>query len=222
MNKSNRVKLTSYCEYSVKQMKQRAVDFFEEMQRRRTVREFSDRPVPQEIIKDCLSAAGTAPSGANMQPWSFVVVSDPEIKRQIRQAAEQNERALYQERASEEWLEALAPLETDPHKPFLEIAPCLIVVLAQPYGLTSDGRKIKHYYVQESVGLAAGILLTAIHHAGLVCVTYTPSPMKFLSDILERPANERPFLVLAVGYPAENATIPDLKKKSLTDIVTFV
>jgi nitroreductase len=169
-----------------------------------------------------LLAAGTAPSGANRQPWHFVVVSDPEIKRKIREAAEKEEEAFYTGRAPDDWLEALQPLGTDAHKPFLETAPYLIVIFAQSYELAADGSKIKNYYVQESVGIATGLLITAIHHAGLVSLTHTPSPMGFLNKILGRPDNERPYLILVVGYPAENATVPDISKKSLEEIATFV
>ena len=216
------VPLPDYREYPVAEMQQRAADFLAEMRRRRTVREFSNRPVPREVIEDCLRAAGTAPSGANMQPWRFVVVGDPEIKRRIREGAETEEREFYRERAPQEWLEALSALGTDEHKPFLEIAPWLIVVFAQSYGRLPDGRKVKHYYAQESVGIAAGILITAIHHAGLVSLTHTPSPMGFLNDILGRPAHERPFLILVVGYPAEGAIVPVINKKALEEIATFV
>jgi len=222
MTTSKQIPLTNYTECPVEQMKQRAADFYKDMQRRRTVRHFSDRPLPREIIENCLRAAGTAPSGANMQPWHFVVVAAPSIKRQIRQAAEEREREFYTKRAPQEWLDALAPLSTDAQKPFLEIAPYLIVIFAQRYALSPDGEKIKHYYVQESVGIATGILITAIHQAGLVSITYTPSPMNFLNDILDRPANERPFLILAVGYPAEDAIVPDIPRKALQEIATFV
>jgi nitroreductase len=157
-----------------------------------------------------------------MQPWTFVVVSDPAVKRRIREGAEEQERALYEHRASEEWLEALAPLGTDARKPFLEQAPYLIVVFAQRYGLAGDGSQVKHYYVSKSVGIATGILVAALHHAGLGLLTYTPSPMRFLGEILERPPNERPFLLLAVGYPAEDAHVPDIRKKSLDEIARFV
>jgi nitroreductase len=211
-----------FTEYPLEEMIRRAVDLHEEMRRRRSIRHFSSRPVPGEVIEQCLRTAGTAPSGANMQPWSFVVVSDPAVKRRIRERAEEQERALYEHRASEKWLEALAPLGTDAHKPFLEHAPYLIVILAQRYGLAPDGSKVKHYYVTESVGIATGMLLTAIHHAGLAALTYTPSPMRFLCEILDRPSNERPFLVLAVGYPAEGASVPDIRRKALDEIATFV
>jgi nitroreductase len=203
-------------------MQRRAADFYGQMRRRRTVRDFAGTPVPREIIETCLRAAGTAPNGANQQPWHFVVVSNPAVKRQIREAAEAEERAFYEGRAPEEWLEALAPLGTDADKSFLEIAPYLIVIFAQNYGLAADGRKIKHYYVSESVGIATGMLITAIHHAGLVSLTHTPSPMGFLNDILDRPPNERPFLILVVGYPAVGARVPDIRKKGLHQIATFI
>lgn len=214
--------LTTYREYPPQEMKKRAATFREEVQRRRTVRHFSDRPVPREVIEDCLTAAGTAPNGANMQPWHFVVVSDPEVKRQIREAAEKEERDFYQHRAPQEWLDALAPLGTDEHKPFLEAAPCLIAIFAQSYGLLPDGRKVKNYYVTESVGIATGMLVTAIHHAGLAALTHTPSPMGFLNEVLNRPSNERPFLLMVVGYPAADAVVPEITKKPLREIATFL
>jgi nitroreductase len=186
------------------------------------VRHFSDRAVPREIIENCLRAAGTAPSGANRQPWYFVVVSDPAIKRRIRQAAEVEEREFYEHRAPPEWLEALAPLGTDAAKDFLEVAPYLIVIFQQKYGRLPDGRTIKHYYAQESVGIATGILIAALHHAGLVSLTHTPSPMDFLNEILDRPSNERPFLILVVGYPAPDAQVPDITRKTLDEIARFV
>lgn len=200
----------------------RARDFYAEMRRRRTVRDFSDEPVPQEVIENCILTAGTAPNGANMQPWHFVVISDPALKRRIREAAEEEERAFYSGRAPEDWLEVLAPLGTNAEKPFLETAPYLIVVFAQSYGLDEAGRKVKHYYVQESVGIATGLLITAVHHAGLVSLTHTPSPMSFLNEICARPKQERPFLILVVGYPAENVEVPDISKKSLEEIATFL
>ncbi len=202
-------------------MQSRAAAFYQTIKRRRTVRDFSDRPVPRQVIEDCLRAAGTAPNGANLQPWHFVAVSDPAIKRKIREGAEQEERAFYNGKAPQEWLDALAPLGTDEHKPFLETAPWLIAIFAESYGELPDGRKVKHYYAQESVGIATGILITAVHHAGLVSLTHTPSPMGFLNDILGRPARERPFLVLVVGHPADGATVPDITKKPLTEIATF-
>ena len=222
MTKSNLIPYTSYREYPLEEMQERAKTFREEMQRRRTIRTFSNRPVPREIIEECLRAAGTAPNGANMQPWHFVVVSDPDVKKQIREGAEKEEREFYERRASEEWLKALAPLGTDWHKPFLEEAPYLIVIFGLSNSVLPDGEKRKNYYVTESVGVATGILITAIHHAGLASLTHTPSPMGFLNTILKRPANERPFLVLVVGYPAEGTTVPDISKKALDEIATFI
>ena len=178
--------------------------------------------MPGEIIETGIRAAGTAPNGANMQPWHFVVVSDPAIKHRIREAAEAEEREFYSERAPQEWLEALAPLGTDEHKPFLESAPYLIAIFVETYGLLPDGRKVKHYYAHESVGIAAGILITALHHAGLATLTHTPSPMNFLNQILDRPANEKPFLLLVAGYPADGARVPVIRKKPLEEIATFL
>jgi len=211
----NFVPLTTYREYPVEQMKQRAQDFYAELKRRRTVREFSDRPVPRQVIEHALLTAGSAPNGANLQPWHFVVVQDPAVKRRIRQAAEKEEREFYQNRAPREWLDALAPLGTDEHKAFIETAPYLIVIFAQSYGVLPDGRKVKHYYVKESVGIATDMLITALHHAGLAALTHTPSPMSFLNAILDRPHNEKPFLNLVVGYPAEGVRVPDIAKKPL-------
>jgi nitroreductase len=216
------VPLTTYREYPPEEMRRRAAAFRDEMLRRRTVRYFSDRPVAREIIEDCLTVAGSAPSGANLQPWHFVVISDPAIKHQIRVAAEKEEYTFYHGRAPQEWLDALAPLGTDEDKPYLETAPYLIAIFAQSYGLLSDGRKVKNYYVQESVGIATGLLIAAIHHAGLASLTHTPSPMGFLNEILARPAQEKAFLLLVVGYPAEKARVPDIGKKALSEIATFV
>jgi len=212
----------TFQEYSLEEMQERAKTFREEMQRRRTIRTFSSRPVSCVVIEECIRAAGTAPNGANMQPWHFVVVSDPDVKRQIREGAEVEEREFYERRASEEWLEVLAPLGTDWHKPFLEDAPYLIVIFGLSKTILPDGEKRKNYYVTESVGIATGMLITALHHAGLASLTHTPSPMAFLNKILKRPANERPFLVLVVGYPAEGTTVPDISKKPLDEIVTFI
>lgn len=203
-------------------MCRRAAAFYADIRRRRTVRDFSSRPVPREVVENCLRAAGTAPSGANMQPWHFVVVSDPAVKARIRAGAEEEERAFYHGRAPDEWLEALAPLGTDEHKPFLETAPYLIVIFAAAYAVLPGGGKMKHYYVQESVGIATGLLVTAIHHAGLASLTHTPSPMRFLNEILGRPAHERPYLILVVGYPAADATVPVITKKPLDEVATFI
>jgi nitroreductase len=212
----------NFHELPVDEMRRRATEIREEMQRRRTVRDFSPRPVPREILEECLRTAGTAPNGANLQPWHFVAISDPAIKRRIRLAAEEEERAFYSSRAPQEWLDALAPLGTDQNKPFLEIVPWLIAIFAQSHGALPDGRKVKHYYVTESVGIATGLLITALHHAGLATLTHTPSPMGFLNGILGRPENERPFLLLAAGYPAPGAHVPAITKKPLEAIATFV
>lgn len=213
--------LPDYREYPPDEMVRRAAAFHTDLRRRRTVRDFSGRAVPREVIEECLRAAGTAPSGANLQPWHFVVVTDAELKGRIRAAAEDEEREFYHRRAPQEWLAALAPLGTDEHKPFLETAPYLIAVFAQSHGRLDDGRTVKHYYAQESVGIATGLLIAALHHAGLATLTHTPSPMGFLNDLLGRPANERPFLLLVVGYPAEGATVPRVTKKRLDEIATF-
>ena len=192
------------------------------MQHRRTVRHFSDRPVPREIIEECLLAAGTAPSGANLQPWQFVVVSDPKVKHKIRVAAEEEEQDFYQRRAPREWLDALAPLGTDAHKPFLDLAPYLIAIFGKNHSELPDGRRVKNYYVHESVGIATGILITALHNAGVVSLTHTPSPMGFLNTILNRPSDEKPFLLLVTGFPAEEVQVPVIQKESLDAIATFV
>jgi nitroreductase len=178
--------------------------------------------VPRDIIETALRAAGTAPSGANLQPWHFVVVSNAETKKRIREAAEAEEREFYEHRASPEWLAALEPLGTDSSKPFLEAAPYLIAVFLQKYGRLEDGRKVKHYYPTESTGLATGVLITALHQAGLATLTHTPSPMKFLNEILGRPSSERPFLLLVVGYPADDARVPDIGRKDLAEFTTFI
>ena len=222
MTESIFIPYSTYREYPLAEMQERAQTFRKEMERRRTIRTFSNRPVPREIIEECLLTAGTAPNGANMQPWHFVVVSDPKVKKQIREGAEKEEREFYERRASEEWLEALASLGTDWRKPFLEEAPYLIVIFGLSNTILPDGEKRKNYYVTESVGIATGMLITAIHHAGLASLTHTPSPMAFLNKILKRPSNERPFLVLVVGYPAEGTTVPDISKKPLDEITTFV
>ncbi len=204
------------------EMAARAREFREDASRRRTVRHFSERPVPRGLIEDCILAAGTAPSGAHRQPWHFVAVADREVKRRIREAAEAEEREFYGHRAPADWLEALAPLGTDSEKPFLEAAPWLIVVFAESYGEAEDGSRIKNYYVQESVGIATGILISAAHRSGLATLTHTPSPMKFLGSTLGRPERERPFLILVVGYPAPDAVVPDLERKFLDEIATFM
>lgn len=200
----------------------RAAAFATEMARRRTVREFSDRPVPRTVIEICLRAAGSAPNGANLQPWHFVAIGSPALKQKIRRAAEEEEKEFYEHRAPNEWLEALAPLGTDSRKPFLETAPWLIAIFAQSYRLLPDGRKLKHYYATESVGIATGFLVAAIHQAGLASLTHTPSPMGFLNKLLHRPAYEKPFLLLVVGHPAEDARVPDIQRKPLAEISSFI
>jgi iodotyrosine deiodinase len=216
------VPLESYREYAPAEMQERASAFREEMQRRRSVRHFADRPVPQEVVEECLLAAASAPSGANLQPWHFVVVTDPAVRREIRQAAEREEYEFYHGRAPQEWLEALAPLGTDERKPYLEVAPYLVAIFAEAYRIAADGRRLKNYYVNESVGIATGILITAIHRAGLVALTHTPSPMGFLRAILGRPERERPYLLVVVGYPALDAVVPEIEKKALDEVVSFL
>lgn len=207
--------------YRDDEISERARSFRQEIARRRTVRQFSDRPVRRNVIEDCIAAAGSAPSGANLQPWHFVAVADPALKREIRVAAEVEEREFYAHRAPKEWLEALAPIGTDSNKPFLEIAPWLIAVFSQPYRPLPGGGRLKHYYATESVGIATGFLVAAIHHAGLAALTHTPSPMAFLNRILGRPAHEKPFLLLVVGHPAGDAMVPDIRRKSLEEISSF-
>ncbi|MGB3565033.1 MAG: nitroreductase family protein [Thermoanaerobaculia bacterium] len=214
--------LSDFQEYPPEEMEARARRFLDDMRRRRSVRHFSDRPVSRAVIEDCLRAANSAPSGANRQPWHFVVVADAETKSRIRSAAEKEEREFYERRAPEEWLEALRPLGTDEHKPFLETAPYLIAIFAQLHGVDADGQQFKHYYVNESVGIATGMLITALHLAGLATLTHTPSPMRFLNEILDRPGHERPYLLLVVGYPAADAVVPDLEKKPLHEACTYV
>jgi len=221
MPKYNFIPLNDFKEFSPEEMIKRSESFYNQIKQRRTVRDFSDKPVSKEVIENCIRTAGTAPSGANLQPWHFVVVSDLKIKTQIRIAAEKEEKEFYTTRAPKEWLDALAPLGTDEQKPFLEKAPHLIAIFAKSYAILPDGRQVKQYYSQESTGIACGILITAIHNAGLVSLTHTPSPMNFLNEILGRPNNERPFLLLVVGYPAKDAKVPDIKKKKLDEIITF-
>lgn len=207
--------------FSEEERLQRCEAYLAHLQKRRSLREFSDRPVSRQVIAHIIKAAGTAPSGAHKQPWTFCAVSNPEIKRQIREAAEAEEYENYHGRMSDTWLQDLQAFGTDWHKPFLEIAPWLIVVFRKIYDLDDKGQKHNHYYVNESVGLAAGFLLTAIHEAGLVALTHTPSPMNFLSKVLNRPANEKPFLLIPVGFPAEDAQIPALSRKPLDEICVF-
>lgn len=203
------------------EMKQRSFDFYQQMDKRRSVRTFSDESIPQEVIENIIKTASTAPSGAHKQPWTFCVVSNPDLKKKIRDAAEAEERESYENRMSERWKDDLKPLATDAHKPFLEDAPYLIVLCKKAYDFDEDGNKVNNYYVNESVGIAAGMLITAIHNAGLVTLTHTPSPMNFLTDLLERPKNERAFLLLPVGYPKDPTYVPELKRKNLEEIAVF-
>ena len=203
-------------------MLERSEQFLASMKKRRSVRDFSSDAVPESIIRNAISAAGTAPSGANMQPWHFVAISDAAVKKQIREAAEAEERELYEHRASDEWLGALAPLGTDAEKPFLETAPWLIAIFAKKYTLTPEGERRKHYYTPESVGIATGLLITALHDSGLATLTHTPSPMGFLKRVLQRPDHEKPFILLVTGYPAVEAQVPSIEKYPLDDILTIV
>ena len=203
------------------EVRARARAFYEELDARRTTRHFSTDPVPRDAIELAILAAGTAPSGAHQQPWTFVAVSDPETKRRIREAAEREEYENYHGRMPADWLEALAPLGTDEHKPHLTDAPWLVVVFRQSYGIGEGGTRRTYYYTQESVGIAVGLFIAAVHHMGLVTLTHTPNPMGFLAEILERPANERAFLILPVGYPANDARVPDIRRKTLDEISVF-
>lgn len=217
-----RIPLPGWTEYPADEMLARARAFADEMSRRRTVRDFSERAVPRELIEHALRAAGSAPSGANQQPWRFVAVADGAIKRRIREAAEAEEQAFYAHRAPEEWKEALRPLGTDAHKPFLETAPWLIGIFYERFGYDADGQKAKRYYPHESVGIATGLLIAALHHAGLCTLTHTPSPMGFLNQILGRPANEMAYLLLVVGYPHTGCTVPDIQRMPLAEYATFL
>lgn len=212
----------AFTRLEVDEARRRVRAFRDHLRRRRTVRDFSPEPVPLDLLEAAVEAAASAPSGANRQPWRFVIVRDPAVKRRIREAAEAEEREFYETRAPQEWLSALAPLGTDADKPFLEIAPWLIAVFVQPHGRTPDGAVVKHYYATESVGLATGILIAALHDAGLATLTHTPSPMGFLNSLLGRPSHERPFLLLVVGYPAPGARVPDITRKPLDAVVTVL
>ncbi len=207
--------------YDAEEMKERSSTYYNWLDTRRSVRDYSDKPVPKEVIENIIKSASTAPSGAHKQPWAFCVVSNPELKKKIRIAAEEEEKESYARRMSDEWLEDLEHLGTNWEKPFLEIAPYLIIVFKKSYNLDDKGDKSNNYYVNESVGLACGFLLTAIHNAGLVGLTHTPSPMAFLTKILERPSNERPFLLIPVGYPADETYVPQLTRKLVEDVSVF-
>ncbi len=225
MKEHDSVPLSDFHEYPVEEMITRSASFYQEIKRRHSIRSFSDRPVAREIIENCIRAAGTAPSGANHQPWHFAIIGSADVKREIREKAEQEERAFYDDgKAGEVWLNALQPLGTDAHKPFLETAPWLIAIFAQRRGGVSIEEQQKNYYVPESVGIATGFLINALHSSGLATLTHTPNPMKFLNKVCHRDPSERPYLLLVTGYPAEDATVPEhaLIKKSLEDISTFL
>jgi len=203
-------------------MAERSKNFFYRMESRRTVRDYSSRKIPKTVMENAIRTAGTAPSGANMQPWHFVIVTKSETRTRIRKAAEAEEHEFYNRRASREWLDALAPLGTNEHKPFLESASCLIAIFLRKFSYTENGRKLKNYYPAESVGIASGFLIAALHYAGVAMLTHTPSPMRFLNEILERPKDERPYLLLVAGFPTQDATVPDIGRYDLTEIATFV
>ena len=217
------VPLMGYVKRPLEDIASRAQAFADAMQTRRTVRAFADTPVPREIIESVIRTATSAPSGANQQPWHFVAVSDVDVKKKIRVAAEAEEYEFYvNNRAGDEWKNALKAIGTDHHKPFLDIAPWLIVVFGQRYGIDANGERVKHYYTPESVGIAMGMLIAAVHHAGLASLTHTPAPMKFLSEILGRPENETPYLILVVGFPADDASVPNIARKRLSETTTFI
>jgi nitroreductase len=222
MSEKNFRPLAEYREFPPEEMGIRANEFYSDMRRRRSVRQFSDRPIDRKIIENCIRTASTAPSGANLQPWHFVVVSDPTVKKQIHRSAEEIEHEFYSGESTKKWVKDLEHLGTSDQKPFLLTAPYLIVVFAQRHGLDLSGEQKKHYYVTESVGIATGILITAIHHTGLASLTYTPGKMGFLNKILSRPSNEKPYMILVVGYPGDDALVPDIEKKELDEITTFI
>ncbi|MFT2089456.1 nitroreductase family protein [Paraglaciecola sp. 2405UD69-4] len=224
MQNHNASPLNDFIEYPPAEMLQRSEQFYADIKRRHSIRQFSSRPVDKAIIENCLKAAGTAPNGANHQPWHFTAIHSPEIKKQVREQAEAHERGFYEGRAGEEWLGALKPLGTDANKPYLEHAPWLIAIFSQKTKESEAGQKQNNYYVHESVGIATGFLINALHHSGLVTLTHTPKPMSFLSKICKRPDNERPYMLLVVGYPATDATVPlhALNKKPLDEIASFM
>jgi nitroreductase len=221
MAKGKHIPLENFESLPPERMHERAAEFYSRIRTRRSIRHFSDQPVPDSVIENCLLAAGTAPNGANLQPWHFCVIKSPEVKAEIRKAAEAEEYEFYNGKAPQDWLDALAPLGTDESKPFLEVASRLIVIFAKVHDVDEAGDKVKHYYVSESVGIATGFLIAALHESGCATLTHTPSPMKFLNRILDRPSSERPFLVLVVGQPAEGVLVPDITKKPLGEIATW-
>lgn len=218
--KKMHIPLKNYHKYFDNQLLEISESFFDKMNCRRTVRTFSSEKISIKVIKNIIKAASTAPSGANKQPWHFVLVKNPDVKKEIRIAAEKEEKEFYSNKAPDEWLSELEPLNTNEHKPFLEIAPYLIVVFEERYKINSRGEKEKNYYTKESVGIASGMLLTALHNAGIATLTHTPSPMKFLSEILDRPKNETPFLLVVAGYPAKDTLVPNIKRKKLSEVLT--
>ena len=224
MKQHDSIPLDDFIEYPPQQMHQRSLAFYQDIKRRHSIRQFSDKPVSRKIIENCIKAAGTAPNGANHQPWHFTAISSPDIKRQVREQAEAHEQRFYAGAANDEWLDALKPLGTDDQKPYLETAPWLIAVFSQKKGGVEAGDKHTNYYIHESVGIATGFLITALHHAGLATLTHTPKPMSFLSKICQRPDDERPYMLIIAGYPDDKATIPihALKKKSLDEIADFL
>ena len=222
MKKEKFIPLEGYLEFSLDEMKERSKKFLSEMKKRRSIREFSQRSFPRKIIENCLLSASSAPSGVNRQPWQFVVVSDSTVKKEIRREAEKREQEFYQNLSTKKWVKELEPLGTDASKPFLEEAPYLIAVFAQRYIWSENGEKHMNYYVPESVGIATGMLITAIHNAGLACLTYTPPKIGFINQILHRPSNERPFMILVVGFPAKNVLVPKITRKNLSEIVQFI
>lgn len=215
------IPLPYFANYTDEKILENSIEFNTSIQNRRTIRDFSDKPVSKEVIKQCILAAASAPSGAHMQPWHFVAINNHEIKTKIRLAAEIEEQEFYDHRATDEWKKALEPLGTDTNKPFLETAPWLIAVFAERYGIDKDGNRVKHYYTPESVGISCGVLITALHNCGLATLTHTPSPMGFLKNILKRPDNERPFLLVVCGHPTNDAKVPNLKRKELNKVSTF-
>jgi len=222
MSKPKFIPYKGFESLSEEEMLKHSKEFYYKIKKRRTIRDFSSKSIPLDIIKNCLLAAGTAPNGANMQPWSFVVITNKSIKKEIRILAEKEENEFYSSRASKEWLDALKPLGTNDKKPFLEEAPCLIAIFSKKVDILPDGKKVKQYYSKESVGIATGFLITALHNAGLASLTHTPSPMRFLNKILNRPENEKPFLLLVVGYPSKDAEVPNITKKPLDEIAKFM
>ncbi len=221
MKKDKFIPLEGYLEFSLDEMKERSQKFLSEMRKRRSVRQFSNRSFPKKIIENCLMAASSAPSGANRQPWQFVVVSKAAVKKEIRREAEKREQEFYQNLSTKNWVKDLEPLGTDVSKPFLEEAPYLIAIFAQRYTWSENGEKQLNYYVPESVGIATGMLITAIHNVGLACLTYTPPKIGFINQILHRPSNERPFMILVVGFPVKNVLVPKITRKNLSEIVQF-